>query len=84
MIIPDTVAMKPAKTAIPVARHETSCKEATKMVQEKNILFSLSTGKMISNQTLQGFRFSPQLACASTMCPQQFYRRIFATSLKAF
>jgi hypothetical protein len=36
MIIPDTVAIKPAKTAIPVARHETSCKEATKMVQEKN------------------------------------------------
>jgi hypothetical protein len=53
MIIPDTVAMKPAKTAIPVARHETSCKEATKMVQEKKtILFSLSTGKIIPNQTL--------------------------------
>jgi hypothetical protein len=36
MIVPDTVAKKPAKTAIPVARQETSCKEATKMIQEKN------------------------------------------------
>jgi hypothetical protein len=76
--------MKPAKTAIPVARHETSCKEATKMVQEKNDSVESVNWENYSKPNSQGFRFSPQLACASTMCPQQFYRRIFATSLKAF
>jgi hypothetical protein len=84
MIIPDTVAMKPAKTAIPVARHETSCKEATKMVQEKSDFVQSVNWKNYSKPNSSRFQIFPQLACASTMCPQQFYRRIFDTSLKAF
>jgi hypothetical protein len=53
MIIPDTVAMKPAKTAIPVARHETSCKEATKMVQENNDF--VQSVKCVHNNSIEEF-----------------------------